>query len=75
MDPRTMQARELHRQAAHHERAAGRFRAARDELIRELHASGMSYQGLATAIGCSKELIAVVVKRRVGPGTRGRRRA
>lgn len=76
MDPRVAQARELHRQAAEHERGAAQFRAARDELIRELHASGgLSYQVLATALGCSKELIRAVVKGWVGPGTRGRRPA
>jgi len=71
MDARVMRARELHRRAAEHEELAGSARAARDALIRELH-PGMSYQSLATAIGCSKELIRAVVKGWVGPGTRGR---
>lgn len=75
MDPRLMQAQELHRLASEHEELAGDARAARDELIRELNASGMSYQTLGTAIGCSKELIAAVVQRRVGPGTRSRKPA
>jgi hypothetical protein len=73
MDPRVMRARELHRRAAEHEELAGSARAARDALIREIHASGgMSYQALAAALGCSKELIRAVVKGWVGPGTRGR---
>jgi hypothetical protein len=73
MDSRVMRARELHRQAADHERLAEQFRAARDALIREIYASGgVSYQALGTALGCSKELIRAVVKGWVGPGTRGR---
>jgi hypothetical protein len=76
MDPRLMQARELHRQAADSERLAGQFRAQRDELIRLLHREdGMTYPQLAAAIGCSYDLIKSICLGRVGPGTRGRRRA
>lgn len=74
MDSRAMQARELHRRAAENERLAGAARHQRDELIRELYASGSySYTTLAAAVGCGRELVKAVIKRRVGPGTRGRR--
>lgn len=76
MEARVMQARELHRQAAEHERLAGQFRGQRDELIRLLHREdGMTYNAIASAIGCSYDLIKSICLGRVGPGTRGRRRA
>lgn len=76
MDARAMQARELHRRAADNERLAGAFRAQRDELIRRLHREdGMTYAAIASAVGCSRDLIKSICLGRVGPGTRGRRRA
>ena len=59
--------RELHDQASEAERRAADLRAERDRLIRQLRAEDekrWSYGALAKAIGCSRELIAQVVKRR-----------
>lgn len=60
-------ARELHEQAAEAERHASRLRAERDRLIRQLRdedSERWSYGALAKAIGCSRELVAQVSKRR-----------
>lgn len=71
-----MPARELHRRAGEHAQLAGQFRAQRDELIRRLHREDrMTYAQLAAAVGCSPDLIKSICLGRVGPGTRGRRRA
>lgn len=75
MDPRLMRARELHRQAEESERLAGQRREQRNALIRELVAEGVPGSSVARAVGCSPELVSHVVRGRVGPGTRGRRRA
>lgn len=74
-DPRAVQARELHQRAAESERLAGACRDQRNELIRALVADGWTHPAVAAAIGCSVHLVASVVMHRVGPGTRGRRRA
>lgn len=66
-DPRAARARELHEQAAEAERQAAQFRAERDRLIRLLRDEDdkrWSYGALAQIIGCSRELIAQVAKRR-----------
>ena len=60
-------ARELHEQAAEAERHAARLRAERDRLIRQLRdedSGRWSYGALAKVIGCSRELVAQVSKRR-----------
>jgi hypothetical protein len=65
MDPLVWQAREAHRKASEHSGLSGHFRAQRDQLIRELHATGeYSYSRLAREVGCSPELIAKVVQQR-----------
>jgi len=66
-DLKAARARELHDQASEAERRAADLRAERDRLIRQLRAEDekrWSYGALAKAIGCSRELIAQVVKRR-----------
>ena len=66
-DPRAARARELHELAAEAERQAAQFRGERDRLIRQLRADDekqWSYGTLAKVIGCSRELIAQVAKRR-----------
>ena len=65
-DARVARARELHRKALEADELAARQRAERDALIRRLRAEDpkkWSYGALATALGCSRELIALVVKR------------
>ncbi|MFZ2164130.1 MAG: hypothetical protein WAV45_01580, partial [Propionibacteriaceae bacterium] len=65
-DARAARARELHRKAVEADELAARQRAERDELIRRLREEDpkrWSYGALAAAIGCSRELIALVVKR------------
>jgi hypothetical protein len=67
-DPRIQQAREHHRRAAEALALAERHRRQRDALIRQARATDpdrWSYSALAAAIGCSKELIAAIVKGRV----------
>ncbi len=59
-------ARELHEAAAEAERRAAELRAQRDQLILRLRSEDerrWSYGALAKAIGCSRELIAQVVRR------------
>jgi len=74
-DPRAVQARELHQRAAESARLAGACRDQRNAIIRALARDGWSHRAVAEAIGCSKDLVTSVVMGRVGPGTRGRRRA
>lgn len=74
MDARAMRAREAHRLARETEELAGRHRAQRDHLIRELRADGWSYTQISQAVSCGWELVRAVCKGRVGPGTRSRHR-
>lgn len=74
-DPRAVQAREMHQRASEFEGLAGAARDRRNVLIRELADDGWTHRAVADAIGCSVHLVTSVVMRRVGPGTRGRRRA
>lgn len=65
-DPRAARARELHRKAAEADELAARYRLERDRLINGLRAEDptrWSYTVLAAAIGCSRELIALVARR------------
>lgn len=65
-DPLAARARELHRKAAEAEALAAQQRAERDRLIRQLRQRDpkrWSYGALASLIGSSRELIAVIVKR------------
>lgn len=67
-DPLVQQAREHHRRAAEALALAERHRQQRDALVRrarEQDPGRWSYGALAAALGCSKELIAAIVKRRV----------
>ena len=64
-DPLAARAAELHAKAL--EAVAARYRAERDEIIDRLRADGSgrwSYTALARALGCSRELIAQIVRRR-----------
>jgi hypothetical protein len=66
-DPKIQQAREHHRRAAEALALAERHRQQRDALIRQARQDDpgrRSYTALAAAIGCSKELIAAIVKGR-----------
>ena len=66
-DPRAARARELHRKAAEADAVAARHRAERDRLVRTLREEDpdrWSYGALAEAIGCSRELVALVLKRK-----------
>ena len=65
-DARSARARELHLKAAEADRLAAQSRAERDRLILQLRAEDparWSYTALADALGCSRELIALVVRR------------
>lgn len=65
-DPRLARARELHEQAADAEALAAQRRAERDRLIRVLRAEDpvrWSYGAIAKALGCSRELVALVARR------------
>lgn len=65
-DARAARARELHRKAAEADELAARYRLERDRLINGLRAEDStrwSYTALAAAIGCSRELIALVTRR------------
>lgn len=65
-DARAARARELHRKALEADELAARQRSERDELILRLRADDpkrWSYSALASALGCSRELIALVVRR------------
>jgi ribosomal L20-like protein len=66
VDSRAALAREKHRSAARLGELADRERVQRDHLVRELRKEDpgqWSYKALAEAIGCSQELIAVIVKK------------
>ena len=66
-DPNIAQAREHHRRAAEAAALADRHREQRDALIRrarETEPGRWSYSALAAAVGCSKELIAAIIKNR-----------
>lgn len=66
-DARLARARELHRKAAEAEELAARLRAERDSLIKRLRTEDpekWSYGSLAAGIGCSRELVALVIKRK-----------
>ena len=65
-DARAARARELHRKAAEADERAARLREERDRLIRQLREEDpkrWSYGALAAALGCSRELVALVLKR------------
>ncbi|QLQ17111.1 MAG: hypothetical protein HZY73_01005 [Micropruina sp.] len=60
-------ARQLHHQAQDALEVAARYRDQRDDLVRRLRAEDpqrWSYSALAKAVGCSPELIAVILKPR-----------
>ena len=64
---RTTGTSELHAKALEADAVAARYRAERDEIIDRLRADGSgrwSYTALARALGCSRELIAQIVRRR-----------
>lgn len=66
-EPRAARAKELHAKAAEADRIAEQYRAERDRLIHQLRDEDpqrWSYGALAAALGCSRELIALIVKRR-----------
>lgn len=68
-DIRAQQAREHHQAVAATEDEAARHRRQRDELVRALRRDDpqrWSYAALAKAVGCSRELIAVIVKQNSG---------
>lgn len=70
-DPRAARARELHRKAADADRVAAQFRAERDRLILQLRAEDpvrWSYSAVAAALGCSRELVALVCRRSARDG-------
>jgi hypothetical protein len=65
-DARAARARELHRKAAEADELAARYRLERDRLVHRLRAEDparWSYTAIATAIGCSRELVALVSRR------------
>jgi hypothetical protein len=66
-DARAMRARDLHRSAGTSRAHLERYRVERNQIIRELRAEDRelwTYQALAAAVGCSKELIAAIVQGR-----------
>jgi hypothetical protein len=65
-DSRAARARELHAKAAEADQIAARYRAERDKLIHQLRDENpqrWSYGAIAAAMGCSRELVALVLKR------------
>lgn len=65
-DPRAARARELHRKAAEADEVAARYRRERDRLVHQLRAEDparWSYSAIADALGCSRELVALVARR------------
>jgi hypothetical protein len=63
-DARAQQAREHHRVSAGLTAQAAQHRVQRDTLVRKLRAEDpakWTYKALAAAVGCSPELIAVIV--------------
>ena len=65
-DPLAARAAELHAKALAADAEAARYRAERDEIIdrlRRAEPERWSYTALARALGCSRELIAQIVRR------------
>lgn len=65
MDARAQQAREHHEAAARTNHEADVHRSQRDQLVRALRAEDpqrWSYNQLAKAVGCSKELIRLILR-------------
>lgn len=65
-DPWAARARELHRKAAEADALAARYRAERDAIVHRLRAQDparWTYSTLATALGCSRELVALITRR------------
>jgi AraC-like DNA-binding protein len=65
VDIRAQQAREHHRESEGASGLAARHRAQRDALIRQLRAEDpkrWTYPALASAVGCSPELVAYIIK-------------
>ena len=66
-DPLAARAAELHAKALTADAEAAHYRAERDEIInrlRQAEPERWSYTALARALGCSRELIAQIVRRR-----------
>ncbi|MER7298631.1 hypothetical protein ABTX24_03185 [Nocardioides sp. NPDC127514] len=66
-DPRAARARELHRKALEADELAASYRAERDRIIHRLRdedPARWTYAALARALGVSRELIALVTRRR-----------
>jgi len=62
-DPRAAEARAHHVAALEDRRSAAVHLERRDALVRELHAGGdWSYSAIATAVGCSREVVAKIVR-------------
>lgn len=69
-DSRAQQAREHHRDAQQSNAEAERHRLQRDRLVRELRSADpkrWTYTALASAVGCSPELIAVILRHPPAP--------
>ena len=65
-DARASRARELHRKAAEADEVAARHRAERDRLVHQLRAEDperWTYTAIAAALGCSRELVALIARR------------
>lgn len=63
MDSRVDEARHHHQAAIDDRKSAAEHLAQRDDLVRALHAEGnWSYAALAAALGCSREVVAKIVK-------------
>lgn len=65
MDPKATLARSYHHEAQKADGAARQFRLQRDRMVRQLRREDprwWSYARLAKAVGCSRELIAVILK-------------
>lgn len=66
-DIRAVSAREAHRLSGQAGQLAAQHRQRRDDLIRALRAENptyWTYPRLATAVGCSPELVAAIIKQR-----------
>lgn len=59
MDPRGQEARRHHQEAI---RASSHHRAERDRLVRELSEDGYGYTPIARMVGCSRELVRLIIK-------------
>lgn len=69
-DIRAQQAREHHRASAGSEQLAAQHRQQRDRLIRQLRRENparWTYPALAAAVGCSPELIGVIIRTSAAP--------